>query len=68
MMAEGNDSIGSSFDVRFLTVDGKPLTVIGAGDAIEALEQRLRDAPDVELHGSSPRPRPVDTEAHTSAL
>ena len=41
----------SSFEVRFLTVDGKPLTVIGPTDAIAELERRLRDAPDVEVHG-----------------
>ena len=48
-----DDFDGSSFEVRFLIVDGKPLTVIGPGDAIAALEQRLRDAPDVEVHRSS---------------
>ena len=45
------DTDGSSFEVRFLTVDGTPVTVIGPVDAIRVLEARLRDAPDVELHG-----------------
>ena len=45
----------SSFEVRFLTVDGKPLTVIGPTDAIAELERRLRDAPDVEVHGLNAR-------------
>jgi hypothetical protein len=31
-------------------VDGKPLTVIGPADALEALESHLRGATDVELH------------------
>lgn len=48
---------GSSFEVRFLVVDGKPLTVIGPSDAIAALEERLRDAPEVEVHGlQAPEP------------
>jgi hypothetical protein len=46
-----NETDGSSFDVRFLTVDGTPVTVIGPAAAIRALEERLRDVPDVELHG-----------------
>jgi hypothetical protein len=42
----------SSFEVRFLEVDGKPLTVVGPTDAIAALERRLlRDAPEIEVHG-----------------
>jgi hypothetical protein len=44
----------SSFEVRFLTVDGKPLTVIGATDAIAELERRLADESDVEVHGLKP--------------
>jgi hypothetical protein len=46
-----DESDASSFEVRFLTLDGKPLTVIGPTDAIAELERRLRDAPDVEVHG-----------------
>jgi hypothetical protein len=34
----------SSFNVRFLTVDGKPLTVVGSADAIASLEKRLAEA------------------------
>jgi hypothetical protein len=46
-----DETAPSSFEVRFLTVGGKPLTVIGPTDAIAELEQRLGDAPDVEVHG-----------------
>ena len=38
-----DESDASSFEVRFLEVDGKPLTVIGPTDAIAALERRLRE-------------------------
>lgn len=34
----------SSFNVRFLTVNGEPLTVIGPVGAIEALEDLLKEA------------------------
>jgi hypothetical protein len=34
----------SSFNIRFLTVDGKPLTVVGSADAIASLEKRLQEA------------------------
>jgi hypothetical protein len=44
------ESAASSFTVWLLTVDGKGLTVIGPPDALEALEERLKDAADVELH------------------
>jgi hypothetical protein len=47
---DGTDA--SSFEVRFLEVDGKPLTVIGPTDAIAELERRLlRDPPEIEVHG-----------------
>jgi hypothetical protein len=45
-----DESDASSFEVRFLEVDGKPLTVIGPTDAIAALERRLRDSPEIEMH------------------
>jgi hypothetical protein len=40
----------SSFEVRFLEVDGRPLTVIGPTAAIAALERRLREPPEIEVH------------------
>ena len=49
-----DESDASSFEVRFLEVDGKPLTVIGPTDAIAELERRLGDDPDVEVHGLNP--------------
>ncbi|HEY8406838.1 MAG TPA: hypothetical protein VIK66_02565 [Gaiellaceae bacterium] len=45
-----DESDASSFEVRFLEVDGKPLTVIGPTDAIAALERRLREPPEIEMH------------------
>jgi hypothetical protein len=44
------ESAPSDFTVWFLTVEGKGLTVIGPPDALEALQARLKDAGDVELH------------------
>jgi hypothetical protein len=52
-----DESVGSSFEVRFLTVDGKPLTVIGPTEAIAALERLLGEAPEIELH-RQPAPEP----------
>jgi len=46
----------SSFEVRFLEVDGKPLTVIGPTAAIAALERRLREPPEIEVHRLEPEP------------
>jgi hypothetical protein len=55
-----DESDGSSFEVRFLTVDGKPLTVIGPTDAIAALERRLGEPPEIEVHGlQAPEPPPA---------
>jgi len=54
-----HESDASSFEVRFLTVDGKPLTVIGPTDAIAELERRLRDAPEIELHRLDPPEPPA---------
>ena len=48
----------SSFEVRFLEVDGKPLTVIGPTDAITALERRLREPPEIETHRLDPPEQP----------
>lgn len=45
-----HESAPSEFTVWFLTVEGKGLTVIGPPDALEALQSRLKDAADVELH------------------
>jgi hypothetical protein len=58
-MAKAQEPGASLFQVCFLTVDGKPLTIVGPPDAIEALEERLRDAGDVELHRFE-RPPPSD--------
>jgi hypothetical protein len=44
------ESVPSDFTVWFLTVEGKGLTVIGPPEALEALQARLKDAADVELH------------------
>jgi hypothetical protein len=49
-MAEEEELTGSKFIVCFVTLSGKQLTVIGPADAIDMLEDRLRDAADVELH------------------
>jgi hypothetical protein len=54
-----HESDVSSFEVRFLTVDGKPLTVIGPTDAIAELERRLRDVPEIEVHRLDPPEPPV---------
>ena len=51
-----DESDASSFEVRFLEVDGKPLTVIGPTDAISALERRLREPPEIETHRLDPPP------------
>jgi hypothetical protein len=48
-LSEDQES-ASNFIVCFLTVDGKGLTIIGPPDAVEALETRLKDAAEVELH------------------
>jgi hypothetical protein len=48
----------SSFEVRFLEVDGKPLTVIGPRAAITALERRLREPPEIEVHLLEPPEEP----------
>ncbi len=53
-MSEGREPEESNFNVCFLTVDGKPLTVIGSADAIDALEEKLQEAPAVELRRSLP--------------
>jgi hypothetical protein len=57
-LSADQESGGSNFIVCFLTVEGKPLTVIGPPDALEALESRLKGAAEVELHrlDSSPEP------------
>jgi hypothetical protein len=49
------ESAPSNFTVWFLTVEGKGLTVIGPPEALEALERRLKDTADVELHRSERR-------------
>jgi hypothetical protein len=59
-MDESQEPAATSFSVYFLTVDGRQLTVIGPPDAIEALEARLKDVSDVELHRSAPRDHPTD--------
>jgi hypothetical protein len=53
----------SSFEVRFLEVDGKPLTVIGPTDAIAALERRLREAPEIQVHRLEPPEQPPSAES-----
>ena len=53
-----DESDASSFEVRFLEVDGKPLTVIGPTDAIAALERRLREPPEIEIHRLDPPEQP----------
>lgn len=49
-MSGAQEQVPSDFTVWFLTVEGKGLTVIGPPDALEALQSRLKDAADVELH------------------
>ena len=48
-MAE-DEGVESKFVVCFLSLNGKPLTVIGPADAIAMLEERLNEQPDVLLH------------------
>jgi hypothetical protein len=45
-----SEGVESKFIVCFLTVNTLPLTVIGSADAIALLEERLGEAPDIELH------------------
>lgn len=49
-MSGDQEPTTSDFTVWFLTVEGKPLTVIGPPEGLEALESRLKGAADVELH------------------
>ena len=56
-VAQGQEPAASNFKVCFVLVDGKPLTVIGPPEAIDALEERLKGAGDVELHRFDRHPR-----------
>jgi hypothetical protein len=49
-MAEFPEHDRSSFGVRFLKIDGEPVTVIGSPEALDALAARLALTPDVEAH------------------
>jgi hypothetical protein len=49
-LSGGQESAESSFVVGFLTMDGKPLTIIGPPDALDALTSLLKDAAEIELH------------------
>jgi hypothetical protein len=47
---EDEEGIESRFVVCFLTLNGRPLTVIGPADAIAMLEERLDEVAEVQLH------------------
>jgi hypothetical protein len=57
----------SNFDVRFLDVDGQPVTVIGPAAAIRALEARLAEASEVEAHEVRPADRGEELPPRDSA-